>query len=238
MAKINYSKAEKVVGEALRKMRARQLAEGKTVTSKRAEEYYGLSDKYPRPVPQDPVEQLLSEEAAKEETEHEIIATPPSDEETADEETPPGLEVSDPFFEMEEETEEADKLVPAKKQSKRVPKKEISEVADVPSSEKFHEPLSPLALLRKHLFWLKRLHVDNRFETIGTTMEEISSLCNTRRLSSEQLDRINELNKRAQTVKEQLLKKTKSETDENLIERQKKAHKNKRFHKKESWLPL
>jgi len=244
MAKIDYSKAEKEISEALRKMRAKQLVEGKPITSKRAADYYGLVEEEPRPAPQDPVEQLLSEEAAKEEVEKEIVAAPIETEEEA----PPteeeeisleeDLEIVDPFFGAAEEAPEKDKLIPAKKQSKRVPRKKPREVPDVPPSEKFIEPLSPLAVLRKHLFWMKRLHIKNRFEAIGTTKEEITSLCKARRLSAKQIERIQELNKRAQTVKEEILKKSKSKTDTDLIEKQKKSHKHKRFHKKETWLPL
>jgi hypothetical protein len=242
MAKIDYSKAEKEISEALRKMRAKQLVEGKPITSKRAADYYGLVEEEPRPAPQDPVEQLLSEEAAKEEVEKEIVATPIEAEEESHVEEEAfleeGLEIEDPFFGTSEETSEKDKLVPAKKQSKRLPKREPTKVPDVPPSEKFIEPLSPLSVLRKHLFWMKRLHITNRFEAIGTTKEEITSLCKARRLSSKQIERIQELNKRTQTVKEEILKKSKSKTDLDLIEKQKKSHKHKRFHKKETWLPL
>ncbi len=237
MAKIDYSKAEKEISEALRKMRAKQLVEGKTITSKRAADYYGLVEEDPRPVPQDPVAQLLSEEAAKEEVEKEIVDAPieTEEEEISLEED---LEIEDPFFGGAEESVEKDNLVPAKKQSKRVPRKKPREVPDVPPSEKFIEPLSPLAVLRKHLFWMKRLHITNRFEAIGTTKEELTALCKARRLSAKQIERTQELNKRAQKVKEEILKKSKSKTDENLIKEQKKSHKDKRFHKKKTWLPL
>jgi len=237
MAKIDYSKAEKEIGEALRKMRAKQLIEGKSITSKRAADYFGLIEEESRPAPQDPVEQLLSEEAAKEETEKEFVS-----ESVIEEEEPipseDDLEIEDPFFGIAEEDLEEDKLIPAKKQSSRILKKERREIPDVPPSEKFIEPLSPLSLLRKHLFWLKRLHIKDRFKAIGTTKEEMVSLCKARRLSPEQVKRVQELTGRAQKVKEEMLKKFGSKSDTDLIEKQKKSHKNKRFHKKEGWLPL
>jgi len=227
MGKIDYSKAEKEISEALRKWRAKELAEGKSITSKRAAEYFGLEEENARPPPQDPVVQLISEEAAKlEQAQKESMQRPEGEEETEDE----------PSFEIAEQTPAEDVMWTYKEQSERTPKRKRPEKIDVPPSEKFLEPLSPLAILRKHILWLKRLHMDNRFELLGTTKEEIRSFIKSQRLTNEQINRIQELIARAKKMKEQLLKKYGAQSDEELIEQQKKRRI--KFKIKESWLPL
>ena len=47
-----------------------------------------------------------------------------------------------------------------------------------------------------------------------------------------------ELNARAEELKKELLKKSGKDTSEKIIEREKAQHKRKRFHTRETWVPL
>lgn len=218
MAKIDYSRAEKQFDEAIQKTRVQSLVEGKPITSGRVAEYFGLAEESPRPVQEDTVNRLLSEEAAEEEAPH-------NEEE---EEEPLVVEV--------EETPHTDVMYKARKQSSRVPRPERREQPTIPPSEQFLEAISPLLILRKHILWLKRQHIDNRYEILGTTRDEIFSFRKARRLTPEQIKRINELNDRAEEVKAGILAKQALTTPEEIIEKGRKRHK--RIDVKETWLPL
>ena len=252
MAKIDYSKAEREMHEALQRMRVKNLAEGKSVTSQRASEFYGLGEETPRPTPEEPVSKLLREEAAKEEVfekKHEdkkkqllaqegIPLTEKGEETPIRETVEIEEEDEDPSFEIIRRPPVYDVLRKARAQSIRPPKALASPPSDVPPSDKFLEPTSLLYILRQHILWLKRRHFDNRYEILGSTRNEVMAFRHTKRLSDEQLARIKELNARAEEIKAEILAKEGIMTEEKQIERQKEKHKTKRFNVKETWLPL
>jgi hypothetical protein len=250
MAKINYSKAERELHEALQRMRVQNLAEGKSVTSKRAEEFYGLGDESPRPVPEESVSKLLREEAATEEAtekkRQETLARRQAAE-AAGEPLPP--EEPPLEEEIEEFDEEAffsqvrggasyDVIKASKPQSQRLPKPSAPPPSKVPPSDVYFEPTAPLYILRQHILWLKRKHCDNRYELLGTTREEVSAFRTARRLTDKQIMRIKEINVHADEVKAAIMAQLGMKTEEKLIEKQKQKHKTKRFNVKETWLPL
>ncbi len=253
MAKLDYSKAEREMHEALQRMRVKNLAEGKTVTSRRAMEYFGLQEEEPRPTPEEPVARLLREEAHVEEeqaqkgSEDEEAPPPPATApEQFDIEAPLPFsedgELSsgeeEPEFEVIRRPPVYDVLRKARAQSGRPPKSIASPPPEVPPSDTFFEPASQLYILRQHIFWLKRKHVEERYEILGTTREEVMDFRRAKRLTDAQLARIKELNARAEEVKAAILAEEGVESEEKRIEREKQKHKTKRFNVKETWLQL
>jgi hypothetical protein len=242
MAKIDYSKAEREMHTALQRMRVKNLAEGKSVTSQRAAEYYGLNEPTPRPTPEEPVAKLLREEAANEELAEEkakaLAAQPPPEQGAEPEPLPRVKEKEAPVFEVISKPPVYDVMRKARGQSQRPPKFVAQEPSDVPPSDKFLEPASQLYILRQHILWLKRKHYDNRYEMLGTTREEIMSFRRSKRLSEEQNVRIKELNSRAEEVKAGIMAEEGMKTEDKQIEKQQIKHKTKRFNVKETWLPL
>lgn len=245
MGKIDYSKAEREMHEALQRMRVKNLAEGKSVTSKRASEYYGLEEQAPRPTPEEPVAKLLREEAAKEEVEEKKRLEQkdqPSPSETGQEQPSPisteAEEEEEIPFEIIRRPPVYDVMRKARGQSRRPPKAIAAPPPEVPPSDKFLEPSSHLYILRQHILWLKRKHFDNRYELLGTTREEVMAFRHAKRLSDEQVQRIKELNYRAEEVKAGILAESGVKTEEMLIQQQKQKHKTKRFNVKDTWLPL
>jgi hypothetical protein len=253
MAKFDYSKIESELQKTLHEMRSKDLKEGKTIMSKRTEEYYGLDEETPRPVPQEPVEKLLREEAAKEEIAQKKLhekKDSPSQEEISQQEKQPLPPVVAKKKEEEADVEEEnpdevvwktpvfDVLKKARLQSDRLPKITVPPLPDVPSSDRFFEPASHLYILRQHILWLKYRHYDNRYELLGTTKEEVMTFRQAKRLSEDQISRIKEINARAEEVKAGILAEQGVHTDEKQIEQQKEKHKTKRFNIKDTWLQL
>ena len=242
MAKIDYSKAEREIHTALQRMRVKNLAEGKSVTSQRAAEYYGLNEPSPRPTPEEPVAKLLREEAAKEEVAEEKekvkAAQPPPEEGAVPQLMPRARDKEPPAFEIITKPPVYDVMTKARGQSQRPPKYVAQEPPEVPPSDKFFEPASQLYILRQHILWLKMKHYDNRYEMLGTSREEIMSFRRSKRLSEEQTSRIKELNARAEEVKAGIMAEQGMKTEDKQIEKQQIKHKTKRFNVKETWLPL
>ena len=237
MGKINYSKAEREMLDALQRMQVRNLAEGKTITSRRAEEFYGIKDESPRPIPEEPVAKLLREEAAEDEA-----AQNKSVSESVEGEVGPQMaKPSDDEVSSYDSTKRPpiyDVLKKTKPQSTRLPRSVAAPPPEIPSSDTFFEPTSRLYVLRQHILWLKRKHFDNRYELLGTTKDEVMSFRRANRLSQEQIARINEINAHAEEVKAGILAEQGMKTEETQIEHQKQKHKTKRFNIKETWLPL
>lgn len=229
MAKIDYSKAEREFEQAMQHTRVKDLAEGKPAPTERAIRYFGLEEETPRPVIEDSVGKLLREEAASEEKERLNPKGSPSIEEEIEEE---------PLAFPVEKTPETDVLYRARKQSARVPKRAQPPPSGSESGDRFLEEAAPLLVLRKHLLWLKRQHIENRYELLGTTIDEVFAFRKADRLTPEQIQRINQINKQAGEIKTQILIELGSETDETLIEREKIRQKRKRFNVKETWIPL
>jgi hypothetical protein len=253
MGKIDYSKAEREMHDAMQRMRVKQLAEGKSVTSQRAADYYGLSQETPRPTPEEPVAKLVREEAAKLESAHKRkkeeeavrqLAEEKAPQETA---TPPSQPhpkkgadelAEEEEFEVIKQTPKYDVLRKARQQSIRPPKFTAPPPPDVPPSDKFREAASPLIVLRQHVLWLKRRHREDRYEVLGTTRAEVMGFRTAKRLTEEQIKRIKEINVRAEEVKAEILASEGVKTEEASVEKEQKKSKEKRFNVKDTWLPL
>ena len=263
MGKINYSKVEQMLQDALQKLQYKQLSEGKPIISARAQEFYGIS-KESRPVPEEVVEKLLDEEsaAAREEEkklkeERESVKMDISVPENASVDTsirktlepfaPPTL----PLFSEGsigsaidgdspsiQSTPREETLSPARKRLSGPPKRPDITVDFSQTSDTFQEKVSTLYLLRQHLFWMKLQHLENRYEILRTSKEEIFAFRRKQRLAEDDLMRIKQLLQKAQEFRIFWLKKQGIDSPESLIERQKKKHKTKRFNIKEKWLPI
>ena len=246
MGKIDYSKAEREMHDALQRMRVQQLAEGKSVTSQRAADFFGLSQKTPRPTPEEPVERMVREEAARHEGEEKQRKEEEASQKLAEKlgekaptpNTPPSDEPLEEGSEAVRRTPMYDDLKKAKAQSARPPRSVTPLPTDVPPSDTFRERVPPLYLLRQHILWLKRHHKENRYELLGTTRAEIMEFRAARRLTEAQLSRIKEINLRADEIKAGILAEEGMKTDEGEVETQKKKSKTKRFNIKDTWFPL
>ncbi len=245
MAKIDYSKAEDGMNEAVQRMRIQKLQEGKPVTSDRAAEFYGL-DNAPRLAPEDPIERLLAEEAM----ESEIQAQKEKENRSKNQEPIESehTEILDDT-QYSEEYDEPGTTVESIPYSETIlkfrPRKDITRKPvvqpDVDPTKTIAQPeeLSPLIRLRKHILWLKTRGIQERYELLGTSREEIFSLRKKHNnLSPQDVDRITALNKNAEAVRQNLLKKDMKATNEELIERQKKDHRNKFHSVRDRWLKL
>lgn len=261
MGKIDYSKAEREMHDALQRMRVKELAEGKSVTSQRAADYYGLAQTTPRPTPEEPVAKLVREEAAKlestqqrkkeeEEAERKLAEErakaapegtapapqqPPPIKQTVRRPTEPPEEEE---FEVVKRTPQYDVLRKARRQSMRPPKFIAPPPPDVPPSDTFREQPSPLIVLRQHILWLKRRHREDRYEILGTTRAEVMAFRTAQRLTEAQVKRIKEINVRAEEVKAEIQASEGIKTEEANVEAQQKKSKEKRFNIKDTWLPL
>lgn len=253
MGKIDYSKAEREMHDAMQRMRVKQLAEGKSVTSQRAADFYGLSQETPRPTPEEPVAKLVREEAAKLEAsqkqkKEEEATKKITEGKAAQGQTPPtpqprpkkesGEPPEEAEFEVVRQTPKYDVLRKARQQSGRPPKYVAPPPPDVPPSDTFRETASPLIVLRQHVLWLKRRHREDRYEVLGTTRAEVMEFRAAKRLTEAQITRIKEINVRAEEVKAEILASEGVKTEDEAVEQQKKKSKEKRFNVKDTWLPL
>jgi hypothetical protein len=228
MAKTDYSKTEKDIGDSVQKMRIQSLVEGKTINSERSKEYYGLQGDDMRPAAQDPVLIMLSEEAEKEERERKGLGSP----EESDEDEDSFLTATSAQALLN------DVMTKIRPQSIRFPKRPAPKFSDIAPSERYLERASALYTLRQHILWLKRRHIENRYELLGATLDEVLTYRTASKLTQEELKRIKELNVRAEKVISDLLKKEKMGSDQEIIDQQIKKHKTKRFNVKDSWIPL
>ena len=248
MGKIDYSKAEREMHDALQRMRVKELSEGKSVTSQRASDFFGLAQDTPRPTPEEAVTKFVREDAARKETEErkrkeEEAAQRLSEKRPAAAVQPrPGVSgpQEEEEFEVVLRTPVYDDVKKAKQQSSRPPRfiAPPTPPPNNPPSDTFREKTAPLYLLRQHILWLKRRRRNDRYELLGTTREEIMSFRRTERLSKEQLSRIKEILDRADEVRIELLTKEGMKTAEDEVEGQKNKQKTKRFNIKDTWLPL
>lgn len=264
MAKINYSKVEQMLQEALQKLQYKQLSEGKPIISSRAQEYYGITNE-PRPVPEEVIEKLLDEEAAiekerleealeneRQQTEPQTSTEGPPEQPLKDSESaaaasfePPTLPLSseNEFQESKElpilqATPKEESFSTSRKRVSAPPKRPMLPLDFSQTSEKFAEKASPLYLLRQHIFWMKLQHLENRYELLKTSKEEVFEWRTKRRLTEEDLVRIKTLLQKAQEFKAFWLKKKGMTSSDALIEQQQKKHRTKRFNIREKWLPI
>lgn len=261
MGKIDYSKAEREMHDAMQRMRVKDLAEGKTVTSQRAADYYGLSQEAPRPTPEEPVAKLVREEAAQLESTQKLKKEEEAVKKLAEEKAPrvevaptPQPQTQPPprpqpkkesgelpeedEFEVIKQTPKYDVLRRARRQSVRPPKYISPPPPDVLPSDKFRETASPLYVLRQHVLWLKRRHREDRYEVLGTTRAEVMEFRTAKRLTAAQITRIKEINVRAEEVKAEILASEGVKTEDEGLEKGKKKSKEQRFNVKDTWLQL
>lgn len=211
--KVDYEKIEQNLSQTIHKMFVKKLQAGQQVAYARAIEYLGHN--MPKPRKQDTVVEALSEWRTEViEAEREAAAA----KEGAQAENAEG-----PI---------GDFLPPT------VQEKEAENQEPEPLPEQEHTPISPMYVLRKHLLWFIRRRVANIYKLLGTTKEEIIALRRKKTLSDEDLKRVNELLVKAQDINQRLLKRLGLETNEALIEREKKKHVTRRFNIRDTWIPL
>lgn len=212
--KIDYSKVEQQLKEALIRMQVDQITQGKPTASQRAKDFYGLDDTTPRPVREDPVERLIEEGLTDETTQE------PKSEELIEEMTV-----------TEDKIEKAPaRRSPAPVLSSPIPKAESKELLEIPATD--------LLVLRRHIFWMKQQGMKDRYEQIGTSLKEIFGFRKKPRLSDEDKLRIQALLKKAKAICEKIMEQKGKVSDEKLIESEQKRHKTKRLNVREKWLQL
>ncbi|MGR3951484.1 MAG: hypothetical protein QRY74_00965 [Chlamydia sp.] len=212
MGQIDYSKAEETIEKALQNMHKKQLEKGLAIHSKWAAQYYGKQN---TPAPEDPVESIFTEEA--EENSSEVEEDSYDELSQVIDTTPSSESIS---------------LTPSRKASKTL----VSENSTAGLAE--ISPTSPLLELRNHILWFKIRGFKDRYEQIGTTLEEVMKFRRKSHLSEEDLKRIQGLNVRSHQFRKTILERELSESDENLIEQQKKEHKNRLHSVRDRWLKL
>lgn len=233
MAKIDYTKVEREIQRVQEALQKRQLIEGKPIISSRAQSYYGV-DNEPRPVPEEAVEKLLNDEKEEEKLQKTGEA-PYLVESSLPEIGAPTLDESGAIS----STPKDESLFQYPKTKRKPPQRPIHNVNLELTSDKIAEKISPLYVLRQHILWMKRQHIDKRYELIGTSREEIATFRAKERIQDQDLVRINELIKKATYVRSVWEKKKLGAASlEELIDIMKKRSKNKRFNIRDKWLPL
>ena len=233
MAKIDYTKIEQQIQKIQQAMQKKQLEEGKPIISARAQEYYGVN-KEPRPIPEEAIEKLLNEE--KDTSENTEMLTRIESASDMPEIAPPSDKNE---TESISKTPTNDTLYQyPKSQRSSAPRPELDINLNL-TSEKVSDKISPLYVLRQHIFWMKRQHIDKRYELIGSSRDEVFGLRKKERLQEADLIRVQELIKKAVHVRAVWEKKKLGAASiDELIEIQKKRAKNKRFNVRDKWIPL
>ncbi len=210
MSQLDFFKVEQTIGNALHhQLFVKKLSRGEAVSFARAVLFFGYH--VPKPSPQDSVIQALV----------------------------------DMQFEFEEEEEE---LEPTGEDTmEHRPKRKMPPNAVAPPEVVAPEPISfaedvtrinPLLILRNRILWLIRKKVANVYRLIGSTKEEMVALRKKQPLTDDDIKRINELINKSNEVTQRTKKRIGAETDDALIETEKKKHRTKRFNVRESWLAL
>lgn len=225
MTKIDFTKVEEKLAQAIHSMFVQKLMSGKETISDHAIAFYGI-DSGPRPKPKDSVVEALQELEIEAEAERvaQLAELAASQGQTDIKEPIQEIKKPEPLPEIKlpEVTPEAAQNVPA-----------ITILPTTPPP-----PLSPLFLLRRHLLWFKRKKVKNYYELVKTTKEEIAEFRKKETFNEQELERIRELLQNAEEIKIRLMKKLGLEDDTTVIERERKKTINKRFNIKDTWLPL
>jgi hypothetical protein len=122
---------------------------------------------------------------------------------------------------------------------------ELTLPAFLPAIETAHpvEPslefkIPPVALLRKRILWLIKKNVANIYSKIGSSKEEMSQLRSKSELTLEEIRRVHDLLKNTHELALKIKKSLGIETDEGLVEKEKKKHLTKRLNVRDSWLTL
>ncbi len=217
--KIDYSKAEKQFDEALTKMQIEQLSQGKPLTSSRAEEYFGLNEQE-RPLSEDPVEKLIEEEFSDKQTTPESVESGANDREVE--------------TQIEAQIDTLEKASPRRSP----PQKAILPDKPVITKEMVEKPPSELLVLRRHIFWMKQQGIKDRYEQLGTSLQEVLSLRKKERMTDEEKLRVQSLKRKAEELRQKIIEKQGKSNNETLVEQEIKRHRTKRHNVREKWLPL
>lgn len=210
MAKIDFLKVEQNLSEAIHKTFIKKLSKGKPSVYPRAYAFLGFNINKPKPA-DSVIDAIIEWRSELKESGAEIVnLTLPQ------QVVPPGSEL----------------LLSAP-----VGEKDLTATPDVvPPDEPIH--LHPVYVLRKHLLWFVRKRVANIYKLLGTSKEEITNFRKKKEFTPEELDRINELLGKARDINKRLLKKLGLDSDDALVEKEKKRHMLRRFNVRDSWLPL
>jgi hypothetical protein len=139
--------------------------------------------------------------------------------------------------EVQEEEKEEDTTTQPKEPEEIAPSPQAS-IQSIPIEAEATPEIPPLFILRKRLLWFIRNHVVNIYKLLGTTKEEIIALRKKSPLTPEDDKRIQELLVKSTEINQRLMKKLGIDSDDALIESEKKRHLTKRFNIRETWLPL
>lgn len=212
MPKVDFLKVEQNLSEAIHKTFVKKLSKGKPSVYPRA--YAFLGHNVPKPTPPDSVIDAINEwrEDLKE-SGSELVTDIPQ------QEPAPGDDLGS-LLPMPETHE-----------------KDLTAIPDaIPPEEPIH--LHPVYILRKHLLWFVRKRVANIYKLLGTTKEEIISFRKKKEFTPEELKRIKEILDKAQEINKRLLKKLGLDSDDALVEKEKKKNLLRRFNVRDSWMPL
>ena len=254
MAKINYTKVEQELNEALRVMYTKKLMQGEPSVSQRAVSYYGM-DSGERPKPRDAVVdelEAIEEEAEFLRQEIERMRKVKMMAQKGKEGVLGGLQA---FAEngviLDEEGEHleygpapmADKA-PAQEQKPDIkgqadekgPSQPVKE--DIPTIDEAASKLPPLLLIRRLILWMRKKRVVDLYRLLGTSEEEMVALRDKEKLTPKDEERVKELLEKGKQLKVKLMKKLGLEDDQKIVSKEYKKNKTKRFNVKDTWLPM
>lgn len=210
MSKIDFLKVEQNLGEAIHKTFIKKLSKGKPSVYPRAYGFLGFNVR--KPSPPDTIDDAIGEWREELKESGAELAT-----EKVEQAIPPGTDLHALLTPPEE--------------------KDLTAVPDpIPPEDPIH--LNPIYILRKHLLWFVRKRVANIYKLLGTTKEEIISFRKKREFTPEEAKRIEEILAKSKEINAKLMKKLGLDTDDSLVEKEKKKHMLRRFNVRDSWLPL
>lgn len=237
MVKIDFTKVEERLNNAMQTMFVKKLMAGKATLSSRAVEFYRLDDG-PRPKTEDTVIQGLEEleEETREREEQarleglkalqqipgQVGAQQVYTEKAPKKETPQREDASD-------DDDEEKKLKP---------KIVAFAYEKITTTDLEERPPKPAFVLKKHIAWFKKKKIKDFYKILGTSEEETKELCKKKTLTDLEEKRVDDILRRAKPLKVALLKKLGVAEDEALIEKERKKHRTRRFNIRDSWLPL
>lgn len=98
--------------------------------------------------------------------------------------------------------------------------------------------VSPVSILRKRILWLIKKNVVNIYNKIGSSKEEMLLLRAKSELTKEEIRRVHELLNKTNELAIKIKQTLGIETDEALVEKEKKKHLTKRLNVRDTWLTL
>jgi hypothetical protein len=137
--------------------------------------------------------------------------------------------VVEAMVEIQKDIEEIDQTLPA-----FLPAIAATPKMDLPPEVK----IPPMIILRKRILWLIKRNVANIYNKIGSSKEEMTELKAKTDLTLEEIRRVQELLKNTHELTLKIKQKLGIETDEGLVDKEKKKHLTKRLNVRDSWLAL